>query len=252
MGSPLHQFREEVSASFNSLHDRLTAIEAAGKARAGERAKSAAKGADFEDTLEGILGDIARGAGDDLERTGGEAGDVIRSKKGDFVLTVDPSVARGAELRLVIEAKDRSLSPRAIREELRAARSNRGAVVGVAVFSPEHAPAGVAPFDLRGDDVWCVVDPAEPDVATLEGAIRLARLLALASLRERDVEIDADAVGRAIAGVREELERVRNLKTTLGSIRRSAQDVADGLDRLREGILGRVAEAEAELRAGAA
>jgi hypothetical protein len=251
LGSPLHQFREEVNASFIALHDRLTAIEAASKARAAERSKSAAKGSDFEDTLETLLGDIARGAGDDLERTGGEAGDVIRSKKGDFVLTVDPGVARGAELRLVIEAKDRSLSPRAIRDELRAARTNRGAVVGVAVFSPEHAPAGVAPFDLRGDDVWCVVDPAEPDIATLEAAVRLARLLALASLRERDVEIDADAVGRAVCGVREELERVRNLKTTLGSIRRSAQDVADGLDRLREGILARVAEAEAELRAPA-
>jgi hypothetical protein len=252
LGSPLHQFREEVSTSFAALNDRLTAIEAASKARAAERAKSAAKGADFEDTLEALLGDIARGAGDDLERTGGEEGDVIRSKKGDFVLTVDPSVARGAELRLVIEAKDRSLSPRAIREELRAARANRGAVVAVAVFSPDHAPAGVAPFDLRGDDVWCVVDPAEPEVSTLEGAIRLARLLALATLRERDVEIDADAVARAVAGVREELERVRNLKTTLGSIRRSANDVSEGLDRLREGIIARVAEAEAELRPGAA
>jgi hypothetical protein len=252
LGSPLHQFREEVSASFTALNERLTAIEAASKARAAERAKSAAKGADFEDTLEDLLGDIARGAGDDLERTGGEEGDVIRSRKGDFVLTVDPSVARGAELRLVIEAKDRSLSPRAIREELRAARTNRGAVVGVAVFSPQHAPAGVAPFDLRGDDVWCVIDPVDPEFATLEAAIRLARLLALASLRERDVEIDADAVGRAISGVREELERVRNLKTTLGSIRSSADDVSKGLDRLREGILARVAEAEAELRAGAA
>ncbi len=251
LGSPLHQFREEVTASFTALHDRLTAIEAASKARATERAKSAAKGADFEDTLEDLLGDIARGAGDDVERTGGEAGDVIRSKKGDFVLTVDPSVARGAELRLVIEAKDRSLSPRAIRDELRAAKTNRGASVGVAVFSPDHAPAGVAPFDLRGDDVWCVIDPADPDRATLEAAVRLARLLALATLRERDVEIDADAVGRAVAGVREHLDQVRNLKTTLGSIRRSSQDVSDGLDRLREGILARVVEAEAELRAGA-
>jgi hypothetical protein len=252
LGSPLHQFRAEVNASFTALNDRLTAIEAASRARAAERAKSAAKGADFEDTLESLLGEIARGAGDDLERTGGEQGDVIRSRKGDFVLTVDPSVARGAELRLVIEAKDRGLSPRAIRDELRAARANRGAVVGVAVFSPEHAPAGVAPFDLRGDDVWCVVDPAEPDLATLEAAIRLARLLALATLRERDVEIDAEAVGRAIAGVREELERVRGLKTSLGSIRTSAQAVSDGLDRLREGILARVTVAEAELLAGAA
>ena len=38
-----------------------------------------------------MLGDIARGSGDLVDRTGTEAGDVIRSKKGDFVLTIDPA-----------------------------------------------------------------------------------------------------------------------------------------------------------------
>ena len=110
LNSPLHQFRLEVTEGFGKLNDRLTAIEAAAAARGAERARSTVKGADFEDLLADILGDIARGCGDLLDRTGTEAGATIASKKGDFVLTLDPGLAGGAELRVVIEAKDRIMS----------------------------------------------------------------------------------------------------------------------------------------------
>src|SRR4249919_853634 len=136
MHSPLHQFRVEVTDGFTRLNDRLTAIEAAASARASERSRSAAKGADFEDLLEAMLGDIARGSGDLVDRTGTEAGDVIRSKKGDFVLTIDPAQTAGAELRIVIEAKDRTMSGRQMRDEIREAKTNRGAAVGLVVFTP--------------------------------------------------------------------------------------------------------------------
>src|SRR3954469_21609714 len=61
LGSPLHQFRNEVTVGFEKLNERLAAIEAAQAARASERAKSSAKGTDFEDLLEAMLADCARG-----------------------------------------------------------------------------------------------------------------------------------------------------------------------------------------------
>ena len=248
LGSPLHQFRSEVSDGFTKLHERLTAIEAAATARGTERARSAAKGGDFEALLAQLLGGIARGAGDLLDRTGDEAGNVVRSKKGDFVITVDPRLTRGADLRIVVEAKDRPMSLRAIRDELRDARENRGAAVGLAIFTPAHAPAGVEPFTVLGDDVYCVVDPTAPESAFLEAAVRLSRLLALATLREAAVEVNATAIGDAVRGIREQLEVVRAMKTQLTSIGTVSKTVAAGLDRLREGILGRVCEVESELR----
>ncbi|MGZ8501248.1 MAG: hypothetical protein ACXWW6_00185 [Candidatus Limnocylindrales bacterium] len=248
MHSPLHQFRSEVSDGFNKLHDRLTAIEAAAGARASERARSAAKGADFEDLLEAMLGDVARGSGDLVDRTGTEAGDVIRSKKGDFVLTVNPAQTAGTELRIVVEAKDRVMSGRQMRDEIRDAKTNRGAAVGLVVFTPAHAPSGIAPFDVRAGDVYCVVDPEAPDPGTLEAAVRLARLLALLSLRDQAVEVDAPAIRQALDGVREQLELIKGLKSTLTSIGNSSRDVGAGLDRLRDGVICRIAEAEAELR----
>jgi len=250
LGSPLHQFRTEMSEGFAKLNERITGLEAASAARAQERAKSAAKGADFEDIVDGLLGEIARGSGDVLERTGTEAGAALRSKKGDFVLTLNQDAAAGCELRVVVECKDREVSGRAMRDELREARANRDAAVALVVFTPAHAPSGIAPFDVRAGDVYCVLDPAAPEPSTLEAAVRLARLLALQTLRERDVTVDAAAVEAALRGVREQLDTLRALKMTLTSIGTSAKDVQNGLDRLRDGILARIAEAEAELKRG--
>ena len=249
LNSPMHQFRQEISAGFKSLEERLVAIEAAAAARGAERARSAAKGADFEDLVEGMLADVAHGAGDLLDRTANEAGTLLKSKKGDFVLTIDARVARGADLRVVVEAKDRPMSMRAIREELRDAKENRGAAVAVVVFTPSHAPSGVAPFTLVGDDVYCVIDPDAPEPATLEAAVRLARLLALTSLADREVEVDAAAIGTALNAIREQLDVVRSLKAQLTSISTATKAVWSGLDQMRSNILARVAEAEAEIRA---
>ncbi len=249
LNSPMHQFRLEIAAGFKGLEERLVAIEAAAAARGAERAHSAAKGTDFEDLLEGMLADLAHGAGDLLDRTATEAGTLLKSRKGDFVLTLDARAARGNDLRVVIEAKDRPMSMRAIREELREARENRGAAVAVVVFTPSHAPTGVAPFSLVGDDVYCVIDPEAPEPANLEAAIRLARLLAVASLVEHEVEVDAAAIRGALTGIREQLEVVRGLKAQLTSISTATKAVWAGLDQLRSNILARVAEAEAEISA---
>jgi hypothetical protein len=252
MNSPMHQFRQEIAAGFKSVEERLVAIEASAAARATERARSAAKGADFEAILGAMLADLARGAGDLLDRTANEAGATIKSKKGDFVLTVDPLSSRGADLRVVIEAKDRGMSMRAIRDELRDARENRCAQVGLVVFSEAHAPAGVAPFSIVGGDVYCVLDPQDPDPAILEAAVRLARLLALASTADRGGELDTAAVTTALTGIREHLEQIRTLKSQLTSISNATKGVWNGLDELRSGILARVAAAEQELRDAAA
>ena len=82
---------------FKSIEERLVAIEAAAAARGAERARSAAKGGDFEDLLEAMLGDLARGTGDLLDRTGTEAGRRHEVQEGR--LRPDPRRAGRARLR---------------------------------------------------------------------------------------------------------------------------------------------------------
>ena len=126
------------------------------------------------------------------------------------------------------------MSMRAMRDELREARENRGAAVAVVVFTPAHAPTGVAPFNLVGDDVYCVIDPEAPEPATLEAAVRLARLLALASLVEHEVEVDAAAIAAALTAIREQLEVVRHAQ---GAADLDLDRDEGGLDRSRHDAL---------------
>jgi hypothetical protein len=246
-GSPLHQFRNEVSGEFRSLQERLVALEAGEKARAEERANGTAKGIDFEDALEARLAGMARNQGDLLERTGTDAGDSLRSKKGDFVLGIDPSRTRGVDLRVVIEAKDRSVSLRRFGAELAEARENRRAAVALAVFTPQSAPTGVAPLALIGSDVFCVYDQEADDAVALEAALRLSRILALASLRESSVQLDVPAVQDALAEIVRQVGEVQGMKSRLTSISNAANDVAGTLDRMRAGILRSVKDVEAQL-----
>lgn len=247
LGSPLYQFRDEVAKGFEALQVKLAALEAAQTARAGERQKSAAKGGDFEDLLESMLGDLARGANDLLERTGTEAGDAGRSKKGDFVLTLDANLTPGCELRIVVEAKNRGMSGREMREELRAAKTNRDACVALVVFTPEHAPAGIAPFDVRAGDVYAVLDPEDPDPATLQAAVRLARLLALASARASAEELDTAPISESLRTIREALEVIRALKVQLTSIGATSAGVSTSLDKLRAVVIASIEQAERAL-----
>ena len=97
LNSPMHQFRQEIAAGFRALEERLVAIEAAAAARGAERAHSAAKGGDFEDLLEPMLG----GAGARCrrparpDRDGGRLGDQVEEGR----LRPDRRRAGGAWLR---------------------------------------------------------------------------------------------------------------------------------------------------------
>ena len=246
-GSPLHQFRAEVTDEFRRLSERIAELEAGSRARADERARGTAKGVDFEDALEEVLARLAHGAGDLLERTGTDAGDALRSKKGDFVVGIDASRTRGVDLRLVVEAKDRSVSLRRFAAELAASRVNRRAAVALAVFTPVSAPSGVAPLALIGSDVYCVFDPEADDAVALEAAYRVARVLALATLRDASVQLDVPAVQDALADIVRQVGEVQGAKARLTSISNAAGDVAKCLDAMRAGVLRAVGDIEAQL-----
>ena len=99
--------------------------------------------------------------------------------------------------------------------------------------------------------VHCVLDPAAPDSVSFAAAVRLARLTALATLREAVVEVDTEALSQTMVGIRQQLGSIKGLKATLTSMGKSAGDVSIGLDRMRDAIVERVLEAESELRADA-
>ena len=193
------------------------------------------------------MGAIAQGLGDLVEPCGTEGGDAITSKKGDLVITIDPTRTRGTALRIVVEAKDRSMPLSRMTKELAEARVNRSAAIGMAVFTPHTAPSSVVPLALVGPDVFATYDPETDDAVALEAAYRAARILALVTLRDAAVRLDAEAVNRSLEDLTHQVDVVRSLKTKLTHIGSTANEVSSALDLLRAGVLRSVKELEAQL-----
>ena len=161
-------------------------------------------------------------------------GAVLKSKKGDFVLTLDPRVARGCDLRVVIEAKDRPMSMRAIREELREAqREPRRGRRGRRVHAGPRAGRGRAVQPgrrrrlLRHRPGGARARPPSRRRSGWPGSWRSRRS---SSTRSRSTPRRSRA---ALTAIREQLEVVRSLKAQLTSISTATKAVWSGLDTMR-------------------
>jgi hypothetical protein len=242
--SPLHGFRTEMQVLLKDVSDRLVRLEAARDARADERDKGSAKGRDFEDEVEARLDLLLCGTGDLVEQTGTAIGNSVRSRKGDFLITLDPSWTRGLPVRVAVEAKSGRVGIAKLCRDLDETRRNRGAVVAVAVYRAGNAPAGCAPFTLHGEHIICEFDPDDPDETALTAAVRVGRVLALAAVRDRVNVVDATAVRRDLEGIRAQLNTIAGMKSKLTSISTATGDVRNGLDALRQGVIDRVVSIE--------
>ena len=243
-GSPLHGFRAEMREMLKDVSDRLIRLEAVRDARADEREKGTAKGMDFEDAVEARLDTLLRGTGDLVEQTGTAVGNSVRSCKGDFLITLDPSWTRGLPVRVAVEAKSGRVGLAKLCRDLDETRHNRGAVVAVAVYRAGNAPAGCAPFTLHGEHIICELDPDDPDDTAFTAAVRLGRALALVAVRDRADVVDAAAVRRDLDGIRAQLNAIAGMKSKLTSISTATGDVRNGLDALRQGVMDRVISIE--------
>jgi hypothetical protein len=246
-GSPLHGFRAEMREMLKDVSDRLIRLEAARDARADERDKGTAKGLDFEDEVEARLDLLLRGTGDLVEQTGTAVGNSVRGRKGDFLITLDPSWTRGLPVRVAVEAKSGRVGLAKLCRDLDETRENRGAAVAVAVYRAGNAPSGCAPFTLHGEHIICELDPDDPDDTALTAAVRLGRVLALAAARDRSDVVDAAAVRRDLEGIRAQLNAIAGMKSKLTSISTATGDVRNGLEALRQGVLDRVISIESNV-----
>jgi hypothetical protein len=251
--SPLHGFRTEMRDLLKDVSDRLVRLESAREARAEERDKGTAKGLDFEDAVEARLDALLCGTGDLVEPTGTAVGNSVRGRKGDFLITLDPSWTRGLPVRVAVEAKSGRVGLAKLCRDLDETRRNRGAGVAVAVYRAGNAPSGCAPFTIHGEHVICELDPDDPHDTAFTAAVRVGRVLALAAASDHGDVVDAAAVRRDLDGIRAQLNAIAGMKSKLTSISTATGDVRNGLDALRQGVLDRVVSIEgkvAEVAAG--
>lgn len=252
--SPLSQWHTKLGGQLRELTEKIDGyrLEAATQVAMAtgasiERAKGTQKGYDYEDVVFELINECASALGDQVEPTGHECGPSGR-KVGDVVVTLSPRDTQGRDVRIVFEAKDRSVGLTPILRELADAMDNRDAVAAVAVFSADdRAPRGTAPFRECTDNRFiCVLDPTQSNGSMpLALAYRAARYWAIVDTAGDLSEFDGDAARNDIAAAMAKLRMFSDLKRQLTKVQRGVEQgsaaLAAGLDSLQRD-LGEVLE----------
>lgn len=262
--SPLATWRDEMSGQFERLRrliddyrrelsEAAAAQVAAVQARADEHEKGTQKGREFEEQVFEAINGCAGVCGDVAEPTGDAVGSGT-SKLGDVVVTVNPRDTRGAEVRIVFEAKDKAVGLTPILRELDGAKKNRGAVAAVAVYSRDaHMPTGSAPFREQGQGRYlALLDKDTDDPLVVQLAYRIARFWALVELTTDDGEVDVRGIRDDLESARHQLQNVSTAKRKLTTLRRSVDEMAGGveaqLEELRAGLIEALDRIDARIR----
>ncbi len=205
-----------------------------------EAARSTRHGLIFEDVVCEFVSHEARKLGDLMSRTGQETGLIKNCKTGDCVIELGPeSAAPGANI--VIEAKEvdgYALSK--AREEIEQGRKNRGAQIGLFVFSARTTPPELttSPLARFGNDVFVVWDPE--DLVTdlfLRTALTLARALCIRESRRSDAEAaDLEAIEIAILDIVKKTESLGEIRTWAETIQNNSEKIIKRVDLSRKAL----------------
>jgi hypothetical protein len=221
------KFQEEVKVSLHAM-----------AARRDEAERSTGHGLDFEDAVYEFVQREGHRGGDVVTRTGSSTGLIKNCKVGDAVLELGPdSAASGA--KIVVEAKEKAEYQLATaRDELERARKNRGAQVGLFVFSQRTAPAGIEPLARVGGDIFVVWDrqDVQSDVF-LRAGVTLARAICVRDQRQGAAQAaDFTAIEAAILEIERRARDFEELRAWTETIHNNSDKILKKLDSVRKSL----------------
>jgi hypothetical protein len=244
--SVLESHRESTARFQEEVRTTLASIQA----RRSEALRATTHGSDFETAVVAFVDAEAQRLGDIAEATGNRVGLIKNCKVGDVVVQLGPEAA-AAGARIVAEAKENaSYDLKAASSELETARKNRGAAVGVFVFSKRTAPAGCEPIARYGEDIVIVWDAEDPATDLyLRCGISLARALcSRASVATHAREVDFNEIERAVRAVEKQASALSDIQTWAGTVQSSGIKIADKTRTMQVELDRQVKELDARLR----
>ena len=220
-------FQKEVTSALDGM-----------KAKREESLRSTTHGIQFEEVVVEFVEREAEKAGDIATATGCTTGAVKNCKVGDATVELGPDcVAAGT--KFVIEAKEHaSYDISKARAEIETARKNRGASVGVFIFSKETAPVGQEPLLRYGNDIFVVWDAEDiNNDVLLKSALCLAKALCVRESKTREAEAaDFQAVDGAILAIEKEAKRLDAMKTWTETITNNGTKILDEVRKMSLGL----------------
>ncbi len=164
-GSALARMKSELQTLINEhrqdsqrFQSEIREVLAGMATRRQEIQRSTRHGDEFDQAVFAFIQHESQGRGDIATCVGTTTGLINNCKKGDTLIELGPESAAPGQ-RIVIEAKEVQQYQLAdAREYIELARKNRGALVGVFVYSKRTAPEGLDPLQRIGNDIFVAWD----------------------------------------------------------------------------------------------
>lgn len=225
------QFHEEVRRTLAVLQTRKE-----------EAARGTRHGVEFEQLVFDAVAPQVNSAGDLIEPVGNTTGSIRYCRKGDHLLILGPeSAARGA--RIVIECKeDAAYTESAALAELKEARPNREAQIGIFVFSKATAPTAQPPLRRVGNDVLCVWDKEDPGTdVILTAAVSIARALVVRQRVEDEKKTqELSEIEDSVNRIEKSAQKLDEVETWANTITSNGQKIAAHARSMRDEFAKRV------------
>ena len=146
--------------------------------------------------------------------------------------------------KIVVEAKeDSSYTLMKACAEIETARKNRGARVGLFLFSSKTAPEGIDTLIRHGEDVFLVWDAERIESnVILRASLSLAKALCIRQQKNRDdVEGNWEDIDAAILAVEKEAARLASMKTWTETIHSNSGKILDEVRKMADNLAKQVA-----------
>lgn len=186
-------------------------------------AKSTQKGFSFEDALQEELENFAKQRGDLVERLSHQAGEVTKSKKGDFIYRIS-----NLNKAITIEAKDTKMNtPAKVLELMEKTKTNRNADYVLYISAKENQ---------LYNQIGSFQEYPDGKIITHMGLLDVALKVAISRLmiENKEIEgIDRASVEKEIENIQNEIKSFRAVKTSASNIINEAQKIQDKADDIK-------------------
>lgn len=246
--SPLCSFKKDIMDRLIAIEKEIKAKEAAQVATKEEAEKGTQKGLEYEELVFMEVEKIAHILGDTCLPTGREVGQVLDSKLGDIVVTLNSSHTGGATLKVVFEAKDKEMYLSTLLDELEGAKKNRGAGAAVGVVSGKNTLKDVRETigvfrDYSNKRTVCVLDKEIIDPIALEVAYKLARTTLLLGLQAKEMKsesIDIAEINTLIDEIKKNLSEFTTIKGTLTKATGAISNAQTQIDTMKADLISKL------------
>ena len=204
-----------------------------------EAEKGTEKGREFELSLYDRVAALGRQLGDTTEMVRGQVGSIPRRKVGDYVICLGETCSAPGR-KIVIEVKkEQGYKLRDAIDELKDAKENRDADVGIFIFAKGYEPPEVGDFHRIGNDFYISVDEEaiakDQPILYFEGAYKILRTIIVTTVRkEAEDELDLNKIRSEIDALIELVERFSDLSTKARTIKSSSENILSTVDEMKD------------------